>query len=153
MVDIYTEISSFTEERGCCGTIANLLEDILASRLDPARHSNLICIDCCEIVQIIEKLDAQVIEYKDIIKNALMNRLRCHAPACRPSVTIQTRRIIPTMRTPCWISKCRCTFSTAERTTTAARSFRRRKKSPSCRFWPRPWRRRRWRAWWPQPCR
>ena len=68
MVDIYTEISSFTEERGCCGTIANLLEDILASRLDPARHSNLICIDCCEIVQIIEKLDAQVIEYKDIIK-------------------------------------------------------------------------------------
>ncbi len=67
MVDIYTEISSFTEEERC-GTIASLLEDILARPLDPARHSNLICIDCCEIVQIIEKLDAQVIEYKDMIK-------------------------------------------------------------------------------------
>jgi hypothetical protein len=67
MVDIYSEISSFSDER-CGGTIANLLEDILSRRLDPARHSNLICIDCCEIVQIIEKLDAQVIEYKDLIK-------------------------------------------------------------------------------------
>ena len=67
MVDIYTEISSFTEDERM-GTIASLLEEILAQPLDPSRHSNLICIECCEVVQIIEKLDAQVLAYKDLIK-------------------------------------------------------------------------------------
>jgi hypothetical protein len=57
MVDIYTEMG---EEEGCGTTIASLLEEILSRPLHPARHSNLICVQCCEIVQIIEKLDAQV---------------------------------------------------------------------------------------------
>jgi hypothetical protein len=57
MVDIYTEMG---EDEGCGTTIASLLEDILSRPLHPARHSNLICVQCCEIVQIIEKLDAQV---------------------------------------------------------------------------------------------
>jgi len=74
MINIFNAVVQLSGKKLACK-----IEDIVTSKINPNKHSTLVCLDCFSTIQHIEKLESELLQFKESVRSQFFttNPQRC----------------------------------------------------------------------------